>query len=84
MSSHRPAEPHYSGRVTGAFPRSPAEQLEPTRPLARSRSRRRHYGREPGRSSGLFRLVSGVFTLLLLMLAFRPTGLIAEKREENV
>jgi branched-chain amino acid transport system permease protein len=25
-----------------------------------------------------------VFTLLLLMLAFRPTGLIAEKREENV
>jgi branched-chain amino acid transport system permease protein len=25
-----------------------------------------------------------VFTLLLLMLALRPTGLIAEKREENV
>ena len=25
-----------------------------------------------------------VFTLLLMMLAFRPTGLIAEKREENV
>ena len=25
-----------------------------------------------------------VFSLLLLMLAFRPTGLIAEKREENV
>jgi hypothetical protein len=25
-----------------------------------------------------------VFTLLLLMLALRPTGLIAERREENV
>jgi branched-chain amino acid transport system permease protein len=25
-----------------------------------------------------------VFTLLLLMLALRPTGLIAEKREESV
>ena len=25
-----------------------------------------------------------VFTLLLLLLALRPTGLIAEKREENV
>ena len=25
-----------------------------------------------------------VFALLLLMLALRPTGLIAEKREENV
>jgi branched-chain amino acid transport system permease protein len=31
---------------------------------------------------GLIDLV--VFTLLLLMLAFRPTGLVAERREENV
>jgi UPF0755 protein len=46
--------------------RSPSEHLEPTRPLVRSR--RRHY-REPGSSSGLFRLVSGVFTLLLLLMA---------------
>ena len=35
MSSRRPAEPHYSGRATGALARSPAERLEPTRPAAR-------------------------------------------------
>jgi UPF0755 protein len=74
MSSHRPAEPpHYNNRATGALARSPSEQLEPTRPLARSRSRRRiysrGYGREPGRSWGLFRIVSGIFTLLLLLMA---------------
>jgi UPF0755 protein len=67
MSSHRPAEPHYSGRATGAVARSPSEALEPTRPLARSR--RRRYGREPGQSSGLFRVASGIFTLLLLFMA---------------
>jgi branched-chain amino acid transport system permease protein len=32
--------------------------------------------------AGLTDLV--VFVLLLVMLAFRPTGLIAEKKEENV
>jgi peptidoglycan lytic transglycosylase G len=70
MSNRRPTDPHYTSRPTGALARSPSEQLEPTRPLARSR-RRHRYGRGgvPGRSSGLFRLVSGVFTLLLLLMA---------------
>jgi UPF0755 protein len=65
----RPAEPPQLSRATGALARSPSEQLEPTRPLARSRARSRRaysYSAEPGRSSGLFRFVSGVFTLLLL------------------
>ena len=30
------------------------------------------------------RIVDVVVSLLLLMLAFRPTGLISERREENV
>jgi peptidoglycan lytic transglycosylase G len=70
MSNRRPADPRYTTRPTGALARSPSEQLEPTRPLARSR-RRHRYGRGgvSGRSSGLFRLVSGVFTVLLLMMA---------------
>jgi UPF0755 protein len=69
MSNRRPAEPQYTSRTSGALARSPSEKLEPTRPLARSRSRRRYRYREPGRSSGLFRLVSGVFTLLVLVMA---------------
>jgi len=70
MSNRRPADPHYTSRPTGALARSPSEQLEPTRPLARSRRRSRYSrGGVPGRSSGLFRLVSGVFTLLLLLMA---------------
>jgi UPF0755 protein len=70
MSNRRPVDPHYTSRPTGALARSPSEQLEPTRPLARSRSRRRfRHSREPGRSSGLFRLVSGIFTVLLLLMA---------------
>ncbi len=68
MSSRRPVEPHYSGRATGALPRSPAERLEPTRPAAR-RVRRRRFAREPGASRGLFRVVSGVFTLLVVLMA---------------
>jgi UPF0755 protein len=67
MSNRRPAEPHYSGRA-GALPRSPAEQLEPTRPLSRSR-RPVRYSRGPGRSSGLFRVLSGIFTVLVLLMA---------------
>ena len=63
MSSRRPAEPHYSGRATGAVARSPAERLEPTRPAARLR---RQHHREPGTSRPLLRLLSGVLTLLLL------------------
>jgi UPF0755 protein len=71
MSNRRPTEPPLYSRATGAQARSPSERLEPTRPLARSRSRagRRYSNREPGRSSGLFRVVSGMFTLLLLMMA---------------
>ena len=67
MSSYRPADPHYSDRPTGTLARSPAEQLEPTRPLARSR--RRGYRRGSGRSWGVFRFVSGVFTLLVVLMA---------------
>ncbi len=68
MSDRRPADAPYTGRSSGALARSPSEQLEPTRPLARSK-RRYRYAREPGRSSGLLRLVSGVFTVLLLLMA---------------
>jgi UPF0755 protein len=67
MSSRRPAEPHYGGRATGALPRSPAERLEPTRPAARVR--RQRFGRGPGAPRGLFRVVSGLFTLILLLMA---------------
>jgi UPF0755 protein len=67
MSNRRPAEPHYSGRATGALPRSPAERLEPTRPAARVR--RRRFARGPAASRGVFRVVSGLFTLLLLLMA---------------
>ena len=70
MSNRRPAEPYYSGRATGAVARSPSEQLEPARPLARARRRRGYrYRREPGASWGFFRVVSGIFTLLLLLMA---------------
>ncbi len=70
MSNRRPAEPHYGGRATGAVARSPSEQLEPGRPLARSRRQRGYsYRREPGASWGFFRVVSGIFTLLLLLMA---------------
>jgi peptidoglycan lytic transglycosylase G len=74
MSNRRPTDPRHTGRPTGALARSPSEQLEPTRPLARSRRRQRYGPRgggpgPEGRSSGLFRLVSGVFTVLLLLMA---------------
>src|SRR5262245_6480500 len=70
MSNRRPTDPRHGGRPTGALARSPSEQLEPTRPLARSRrGYRSSRGSDPGQSSGLFRLVSGVFTLLLLLMA---------------
>jgi UPF0755 protein len=68
MSSRRPVEPQYSGRATGALPRSPAERLEPTRPATRRVGRRR-LSRAPGASRGLFRIVSGVFTLLVVLMA---------------
>ena len=75
MSSRRPAEPHYSGRATGALPRSPAERLEPTRPAARVR--RQRFGRGPGVPRGFFRVVSGLFTLLLLLMALAGAAALA-------
>jgi UPF0755 protein len=66
MSNRRPAEPHYSGRPTGGLARSPAERLEPTRPVARQR--RQRFSRERGQPRPFVRFVSGVFTLLLLVM----------------
>ncbi|HEX6000206.1 MAG TPA: endolytic transglycosylase MltG [Hyphomicrobiaceae bacterium] len=76
MSSRRPAEPHYSGRSTG-MPRSPAERLEPTRHLSRARRPRQRFVREPGRSSGALRVLSGIFTLALLCMALVGAGALA-------
>ena len=75
MSSRRPAEPHYSGRATGALPRSPAERLEPTRPAARVR--RHRFGRGPGAPRGVLRVLSGLFTLLLLFMVLAGAGVLA-------
>ena len=69
MSSRRPGEPHYTGRATGALPRSPAERLEPTRHPSRARRQPQRFSREPGRSSSAVRVLSGIFTLLLLCMA---------------
>jgi UPF0755 protein len=66
MSNRRPVEPHYGGRAADGLPRSPAERLEPTRPAARVR--RQRYDREPGGSWGLSRILSGLFTLLLVLM----------------
>jgi len=76
MSNRRPAEPHYSGRTTGALPRSPSERLEPTRPAAR-RVRGRRFARGPAASRGVFRVVSGIFTLLLLFMALAGAAALA-------
>jgi UPF0755 protein len=78
MSTRRPVEPPYTGRAAGAFPRSPAERLEPTRPLARSsrggRRQPRFIRSGSGRSSSFFRVVSGVFTVLVVCLAIVGGG----------
>lgn len=66
MSSRRLAEPSYTGRPTGALARSPAERLEPTRPARRAR--RRRFEREPRASRPFVRFLSGVFTLLLVLM----------------
>jgi UPF0755 protein len=65
MSNRRPAEPHYSGRATGSYARSPAERLEPTRPAGRQRQR---FRREPGPPRPLVRVLSGLLTLVLLVM----------------
>ena len=66
MSNRRPADPHFTGRSTGALARSPAERLEPTRPVARQR--RQRFSRERGPPRPFIRFLSGVFTLLLLVM----------------
>jgi UPF0755 protein len=75
MSTRRPVDPHYTGRSAGALPRSPAERLEPTRPLsARGGRRPVRFVREPGRSSGFFRVISGIFTILVVCMALIGGG----------
>lgn len=66
MSNRRPAEPHYSGRPTGALARSPAERLEPTRPV--TRQRRQRFRREARAPRPFVRFLSGMFTLVLLVM----------------
>jgi UPF0755 protein len=77
MSNRRPAEPQHSGRATGALPRSPAERLEPTRPAARARRGRRLSRGPAAGSRGAFRLVSGLFTLLLLLMVLAGAAALA-------
>jgi UPF0755 protein len=68
MRNRRPADArlqsHYP-RGVGPLARSPAERLEPTRPGGR-----RRYGDDdpPPRFSPLLRLISGLFTFVLLLL----------------
>src|SRR5262249_15518551 len=69
MRSRHPAEHRadpYSSRTSGALARSPAERLEPTRPPARVRRSRRDA--EPPRMRPILRLLSGVFTFVLLLM----------------
>jgi UPF0755 protein len=66
MSNRRPADPHYTGRPTGNVARSPAERLEPTR-RAMQKGRQR-FRRERGESRTVVRLLSGLMTLLLLVM----------------
>jgi peptidoglycan lytic transglycosylase G len=63
-ANHR-ADPYFS-RTSGPLVRSPAERLEPTRPPARPRHRRLDSG--PRRMNPALRVVSGVFTFILLMM----------------
>ncbi len=68
MRNRQPADPRgdpYTSR-TGAVARSPAERLEPTRPTARRRHTRTE--REARRVSPLLRVVSGLFTFVLLIM----------------
>ena len=65
MSQRRLTEPHYSGR-TGAAARSPAERLEPTRPVMRQR--RAHVDRDKGGGRPFVRLLSGALTFVLLLM----------------
>jgi UPF0755 protein len=66
MSSRRPADPHYTGRPTGSLARSPAERLEPTRRA--SQQRRHRFRRERGEPRTAVRVLSGLMTLLLVVM----------------
>ena len=66
MSNRRPAEQHFTGRPSGVVARSPAERLEPTRPVARRH--RQRVSRERGPPRPVVRFLSGIFTLLLLVM----------------
>lgn len=66
MSNRPPADSYATGR-TGAFARSPSERLEPTRPAGRQRRQRFSRG-DSGPSRPIVRLLSGVLTLLLIMM----------------
>ena len=69
MRNRRPADQRgdsYFSRTSGSRVHSLAERLEPTRPPARPR-RYRMEG-EPGRFRPLLRVLSGLFTFMLLML----------------
>jgi UPF0755 protein len=63
--ANHPADPYFS-RTSGSLARSPAERLEPTRPPARPR-RRRLEG-EARSTSPVFRVLSGLFTFVLLIM----------------
>ena len=66
MSNRRPAEQNFTGRPSGVVARSPAERLEPTRPVARRH--RQRVSREIGPPRPVVRFLSGIFTLLLLVM----------------
>jgi UPF0755 protein len=63
MRNRQPADTYSTGRLTGEFARSPAERLEPTRPAGRQR-----FSREPRPSRPFVRFLSGLFTLLVLVM----------------
>src|SRR5215211_5233585 len=78
MSQRRSTDPRFSGR-TGAVARSPAERLEPTRPVMRQR--RSNVDREGGPARPIVRLLSGALTfVLLLMLLAAGTVVLIQSR----
>ena len=79
-ANHR-ADPYFS-RTSGSLARSPAERLEPTRPPARPR-RRRLEGGESRRASPVFKVLSGLFTfVLLIMLAAGGAAFMFDRKIE--
>src|SRR5690349_2591666 len=72
MSYRRSAESPFTSRTSGAAARSPAERLEPTRPVMRQR--RQRFTRQDRKSRPLVRLLSGAFTLLLIVMLLVAGG----------